>query len=86
MQKNKINPQYDQFWAAYFQIEDVAEARIFLKDFMLSLPTDALFAFTKDNRQELVAWFRNPERTAAERQSFLQRLDMKMEQYLQHAA
>ncbi len=86
MQKNQSNSQYNQFWAAYFQIEDVAEARIFLKDFMLSLPTDELFAFTKDNRQELAAWFRNPERTTVERQSFLQRLDTKMAQYLQKAA
>jgi hypothetical protein len=77
---------WSQFWATYFQIEDSAEARVFLKDFMLGLPTDELFAFTKDNRQELVAWYRSNDRTAAERQSFLMQLDTKMAQYLQKAA
>ncbi len=84
MQKN--NPTWNQFWATYFQIEDSTQARIVLKDFMLSLPTDELFAFTKDSRQELVSWFRSNERTAAEKQSFLMHLDTKMEQYLQKAA
>jgi hypothetical protein len=74
------------FWATYFQIEDTEEARIALKDFMLSLPTDELFAFTKDNRQELVSWYRSNDRTAAEKQVFLTHLDTKMAQYLQKAA
>jgi hypothetical protein len=86
MQKNPSNPMWESFWATYFQIEDSAEARVFLKDFMLSLPTDELFAFTKDNRQELVLWYRSNDRTAAEKQSFLMHLDTKMAQYLQKAA
>jgi hypothetical protein len=86
MQKNPSNPNWDAFWTAYSQIEDTAKARIFLKDFMLSLPTDELFAFTKDNRQELVIWFRSSERTAAERQSFLGHLEAEMGQYFQKAA
>jgi vacuolar-type H+-ATPase subunit B/Vma2 len=86
MQKNPSNPTSNQFWATYFQIEDTTEARIFLKDFMLSLPTEELFAFTKDNRQELVSWFRSNDRTVAEKQSFLMQLDTKIEQYLQKAA
>lgn len=77
---------WNAFWAIYFQIEDTAEARIFLKDFMLSLPTDELFAFTKDNRQELVSWFRSNDRTAAEKQYFRTQLDIKIAQYLQKAA
>jgi hypothetical protein len=86
MQKNPNNIKFDQFWANYFQIEDSSEARIVLKDFMLSLPTEELFAFTRDTRQELVNWFRSTERTAAERQSFVQQLDTKMNQYFQKAA
>ncbi len=77
---------WNAFWAIYSQIEDTAEARIFLKDFMLSLPTDELFAFTKDNRQKLVSWLRSHDRTAAEKQYFLTQLDIKMAQYLQKAA
>lgn len=86
MQKIPNNAKFDQFWAIYFQIEERTEARIALKDFMLSLPTEELFAFTRDTRQELVNWYRSTERTAAERQSFLQHLDIKMTQYFQKAA
>jgi vacuolar-type H+-ATPase subunit B/Vma2 len=86
MQKNPSNTKFDQFWANYFQIEDSTEARIVLKDFMLSLPTEELFAFTRDTRQELVNWFRSTERTVDERESFLQHLDIKMNQYFQKAA
>lgn len=86
MQKNSKNSAYQAFWVRYFQIEDSTEARIVLKDFMLSLPTDELFAFTKDTRQELVTWFRSTERTDAEKQHFVQHLDNKMAQYFQKAA
>jgi hypothetical protein len=74
------------FWATYFKTGDTSETRIFLKDFMLSLPTEELFAFTKDNRQERVSWFRSKDKTAAEKQTFLTHLDTQMAQYLQKAA